>query len=561
MSGKLTVNHDPEKVKQIVDGLLTFREALTGRPFYAYQQIFAQRVITSLLMGDGASITGLWSRQSGKTTGVGDIGITLAIMLPVLAREFDNVEGFDFLKPYREGLRIGIFAPVKDQAGLSYGKMREIAHSDRCVEILNDPELAVTINTSRGDCLSFSHGSLIHAKTASPEARIEGHTYHLIIIDEAQAVDRFKVEKEIEPMRASTNGTMVKIGTAWVSRGGFHSDIEYNVESFRLGGPRNHFEFDYTIVIAEKTAAYVKDRNPFHLAYEQYVDSQRKKLGEDSLAFRMNFRLKWQDAQLDAISARALLGAEFPSLILNRLIPKPEGFLRVAGLDVAKVNDSTVLTIADVDMKNPVTVNDEGEYYHKYIVGLFEFQGEFENTAKGDGQYQRIAALLMEWGVRVVCIDATGMGDPIYERFKVLCPDVDWIAFKYNLAKKSDLFKHFLDEWDGGRIHIAAGERSKDTPQYQQFFEQHRNLEKEFKGGQYLVCHAPQPTSLRTRKLSDFEYHDDYPNSNALMCWAAKEGEQMGEIEVDNYQVGRNTGPQMARYMTAGRARYQAGRR
>ena len=197
-----------------------------------------------------------------------------------------------YLRPFKDGLRIGIFAPIQGQAQLSYHRMREVIHSDLGEEILADEELNIEITTSRGDTLELSNGSLVHAKTASPDSKIEGFTYHIILLDEAQGADRFKVEKGIQPMCSSTNGVMVKIGTAWVSRGGFHSDIEYNIEQYKRGGPRNHFEFPYQMVVTEKRRAFERTHEPIDLAYERYVENYRRKHGEQSLAFRMNFLLK-----------------------------------------------------------------------------------------------------------------------------------------------------------------------------------------------------------------------------------------------------------------------------
>lgn len=510
---------------KIIDGVLAFREALTGHPLYAYQRVFAYRIIESTLLNDGATISGLWSRQSGKTTTVAETGLSMAILLPSLANLLSNEPGFAFLKPYTLGFLVGIFAPVKDQAQLSYSKMREIAHSARATEIFHDNELNVEVEISRGDTLAFSNGSRIIARSASPDSNIEGGTFHLIFIDEAQKVDRFKVEKEIEPMLASTNGSIVKIGTAWVTRGGFHSDISMNLEVWKRGGKRNHFEFDCNTVIAEKRVAYKKDGNPFHLAYEKYVEQQKKKHGVDSMAFRMNFLLKWQEARLDAISAGALLDAfegEAKQNVLNIHTPCPDGWFRVAGLDIGKGNDPSVLTIGDADPSRAVVIKGpfkDETVYPKVVKAIFELYGDFEGA---DGQYSRIVRLVREWGATAVTMDATGMGDPVHERLQNLCPEVDWTGFKYSLQEKSNLFKRFLDEWEGRRIKVASGEESKNMPEFQQCTEQHTNLEAEWKNG-YLSCHAPQPAK-KSKESIDFEYHDDYPNSFALFCEQVRNG-------------------------------------
>ena len=70
----------------------------------------------------------------------------------------------------------------------------------------------------------------------------------------------------------------------------------------------------------------------------------------------MNFLLKWQEARLDAISARAMLDSMDMTRELNvPYIPKADEYewSRVGGLDIAKANDSTVVTALEVDLKIP----------------------------------------------------------------------------------------------------------------------------------------------------------------------------------------------------------------
>jgi hypothetical protein len=76
------------------------------------------------------------------------------------------------------------------------------------------------------------------------------------------------------------------------------------------------------------------------------VENYKKKHGEQSLAFRMNFLLKWQEARLDAISARAMLDSMDPTRELNVPYRQKEtdgddyyDWPRVAGIDIAKEND------------------------------------------------------------------------------------------------------------------------------------------------------------------------------------------------------------------------------
>ena len=526
----------PEKdFNKLVDGIMAFISALGGLPFYTYQYVFARRIVESVLKNDGATITALWSRQTGKTTTVAITGVGLAVILPVLARQFDGGQNDDGstrpfieeLQPYQGGFWVGIFAPITRQANLSYAKMRKILGSNIGLELLTDPEIDVTVTQSRGDSLALSHGSYVHAKTASPDSNIEGETYHLIITDESQKLDRFKVEKEIEPMLSSTNGTMVKIGTAWVSRGGFQADIQWNIEQYvRKMAPRNHYEFPFDVIIAEKEEAFKRDGNKFHLNYKKHVDKYIKKRGVNSLAFRMNYMLKWQESNLDVFSAAALLDIQDTSRHLNHYLVT--GLTRVAGIDVGKDNDPTVITVNEVDFENPILMRDpvtgeEEEYYRKKFVAMRELEGRFEDNHGEKGQYSNAMEFLREWDVVRCTIDATSMGDPVAERLQKLTPEIEWEFFKYTSPTKHKLFKYYIDEVESGRQTVAASAQSKETMEFMKWEEEHRNLEKHYTNNNYMDCRAPEPESKAARDAdAESEYHDDYPNSSALCCWSAR---------------------------------------
>src|ERR1017187_5876003 len=76
-----------------------------------YQEPFVRRLFESLIISDGARITALFSRQSGKTEAVADVVVTAMIMLPLLARAYPAMLG-----KFKQGIKVGVFAPVEDQA-------------------------------------------------------------------------------------------------------------------------------------------------------------------------------------------------------------------------------------------------------------------------------------------------------------------------------------------------------------------------------------------------------------------------------------------------------------
>jgi hypothetical protein len=70
-----------------------------------------------------------------------------------------------------------------------------------------------------------------------------------------------------------------------------------------------------------------------------------------------------------------------------------------------------------------------------------------------------------------------------------------------------------------------------------------------------MNCRAPEPESRSSRVIeTESEYHDDYPDSSALACWAAR-ASAISEAEVvdrggsRSYSNGRSSGRSLhARY-------------
>ena len=69
----------------LVNKVFAFCEAYSGVKFFPYQVQFSKRLIRSVLENDGDEITGLQSRQSGKSEVISTTTGGMAIILPILA--------------------------------------------------------------------------------------------------------------------------------------------------------------------------------------------------------------------------------------------------------------------------------------------------------------------------------------------------------------------------------------------------------------------------------------------------------------------------------------------
>ena len=111
--------------------------------------------------------------------------------------------------------------------------------------------------------------------------------------------------------------------------------------------------------------------------------------------------------------------------------------------------------------------------------------------------------------VRIV-MDATGVGDAIYDRLRA---NLNYEVVPYVLSRqsKSDLYKHLNSEFRAKRVHYPANEETKETREFQKFVQQFLDLEKGY-SGQLMVVSHPDVNGA----------HDDFCDSLALAVWGAR---------------------------------------
>lgn len=500
----------PLSTSQLVDIIMQFvvlYNEPAGIHLYAYQRVFMRRIIVCVLDKDGgAPVTGLCARQSGKSEALSSLVPALAIILPTLCKAFPDDKR---LTQFQEGFWIGIFAPKHQQSTIIYERIRNRAGRDSSVEICEDPDIDIAVTTSRGDQVRWSNGSFVIAQTANEHSNVEGHTFHLVIIDEAQLVSARKIAKEINPMLSATNGVLVEIGTSNAARGGFRDTIVYNVEIEKKGGPRNHFEFPYDVVIAEKRKTFEQTGDPKHLNYEKWVKSELLRLGgnTENEEFRQNFRLLWQEADADAIDQAAFQDA---ALHDEEFVPSEFNKRVVASIDYGKKRDATVMTIMEVD-DTPIidthSIIRMGEsapvFYRKKIIAWYEIEGRRWRNILSSA-----AEILSHYSVKLLVADGTGLGDPLSEQLQDLIPGITVVPFVMSHVGNDKLYKLYTQELEAGRITYVAGEKTRNLLCFQQFVREHDVLMKE-RLGIYWKFFAPDGD------------HDDYCDSAALCCYAA----------------------------------------
>lgn len=471
-----------EFVKQIVDRCIQFMDALVGHSLHPYQLPLARRLIESVIINDGEEVTALAARQSGKSETIANTVATLMVLLPRLAVMFP-----DLLGRFKDGIWVGMFAPVENQVDTLFGRTLNRLTSERANEILGDPEIDDSIGKVPGVARQIklkNSGSTLMMMTANPRAKIESKSFHLVIIDECQEADDFVVSKSISPMLAYYAGTMVKTGTPTTHKNNFYRAIQLNKR--RQTGARsrqNHFEWDW------REVAKVNDN------YRKFIQKEKLRIGEDSDEFQMSYCNKWL---LDR-------GMFVTSNVLDELGDTSQEVVKawhrtpvVVGIDPARKVDSTVVTVVWVDWDRQ---NEFGYYDHR-VLNWLEIQGD-----DWEDQYFQIVNFLANYDVLLVGVDSNGVGDAVAQRLKLLIPRAEVHALTSSQSEQSRRWKHLKTLIDQRLVGWPAHAKTRRLRTWKRFYQQMSDLETKFQGPNF-IAHAPDEAHA----------HDDFADSLAIAC-------------------------------------------
>lgn len=462
----------------LITKIILFCEVLAEMEFRPYQRKMAYRLIESLIIEDAETLTGLWSRQSGKSETVATVLAGCMVCFPVLANTFE------VMKKFKKGLWVGIFAPTDDQSKFVHGKILDKLTSKKALELMGEPDISEEIE-GKGRRITLKSGSYCFRQTVNPKAKIEGDTCHVLVVDEAQDADDVKIRKSVMPMLASVAGTALLIGTPTYHKGHFYKTIQQNKRKTLTRKRRqNHFEFDWRVV-----ARYNK-------AYGKFVRNQIEELGEDSDEIQMSYFLMWQLDRGMLTTERELDQLADPQLPLVTAWHRSPC---VAGIDVASIHDSTVVTVCWVDWDGPVT--DDGFKEHRILNWL-----EIRNTDWED-QYPLIADFLANYNLAWIGVDAQGVGGPVAARLeKLFRGQAEVIPMPSDVKNQADRWKSLMMMLKKKLILYPGHSRARKTIAWKRFRQQMEDAEKVMKGG-YILVQAPD---------GDKNAHDDYVDSLAL---------------------------------------------
>jgi hypothetical protein len=530
-----------QAILDLADSCYDFCIAATDFSLFPYQKEFGLRLIQSLLLEDTEAITALFSRQSGKTEVLAVLIPPLMVLLPILAKT-EGLKEDTRINKFKDGLFIGIFAPNFDTAAIMYTRACKKMTCDSMKEIVKDPEINLELPEDKKGIikLALSNGSFCLCHSAGPNAKIEGKTYHIIILEECQGISDSKIKSEIHPMGAAVGATLIKIGTCSPIPGDFYETCTRNKQKDLENEGRKdylqlHFEFDY------KHAAF------YNYRYRLYVKKEIERMGFESDEFKMKYRLFWLMETINFLTPEVIKSCGIKTK--NRLQIKLEGvrkrlnFIRssypltadratdnqVASIDIGRDNTSTVVTIGKVWWENPIDFYGDKRYFI-HIQNWYELSGDDHET-----QWPLINAFLGNFNLGSLIVDATGEGSAISDRLvkKYQGSLTKVVRFKFNAANKHNGYKVFNEELVANRFTYPAGKGAKRQVKFRKFLKQMTKLEKTYKGA-YLDVRAP-----KTRSKTDPQF-DDYPDSGMMLCWLVNKAQRMYVVEeTDNPFFGK----------------------
>jgi hypothetical protein len=420
---------------------------------------------------------GVQVHNSGKTEVVANVVATCMLFFPRLAPFYP-----EFLEKYaREGVQVGAFAPVEEQADNLFGRIVAVLQSDNCKAMLMDPEIDDRVR-GRGSVVWLQNcKSAVRKTTCHPKAKIEGRHYHMILIDEAQDADTKTVNKSVTPMGTATEATMVYTGTPTYNINFFYDQIQKNKRAILGRGKvrQDHFQADWKLV-----AKYVP-------AYKRSTLRTMENIGEDSDEFRLNYKLEWL---LDkGMFTTEEMFTKLSDVSVQSLEHDWPYSPVVAGIDCGRRQDKTIVTVVWVDWDHP----DNFGFYEHRVINWLDLEG-----LDWEEQYYRITEFLSHYNVYAVGVDTGGIGDVVKQRLSLLMPHTTFVECMDSVKEQSDRFKYMKMLMERQRVIWPGGSRVKRLKCWQRFKQEMTDAEIEFKGPNIAVA-APKSRDA----------HDDYVDS------------------------------------------------
>lgn len=386
------------QLQELIGKLIIFAEKINERDFRPYQRSRAADIMQAAVLNEGATLTNLWARQSGKTEMIKATALALMCLMPALSESSIALD-FPALKLYKFGFQIAIAGPKQATAAIPFNRLRRQLRRSNFTSIL--AELGVEVITSNSLLFELSNGSVAQAFSGSETASNEGPGADLLLIDEASMLSQFSYYKILRPMIAGNHGTICQTGTPWRKRCPFLTDIEYN----KRNQPRYHYEVSYREVVKVSPQ------------YASFIEEEIRRLpgGIENPFFKMNYMLEWMLAQGHFVEFEW-----FSKLALKQRFYNPDEVTYFAGIDWGKIVSGTVAVII------------ENSSHGLTVINACELRGDY------DDQFAVLVPFLKKYECKAIFAESVGSGDPLCDRLAKEMGSKDLISNKFMSAQYKD---------------------------------------------------------------------------------------------------------------------------
>lgn len=425
------------------------------------------------------------SRQAGKTT--------------VIVHAIEFIMIF-FTKAFERPLRIGIFAPQREQAKTDFDRLKTALRKSTDLQVYEEADIEEAKEESNAKTIVLPNGSSCYVFPVTKTSKPESKTLDLIVFEESQDLADRIVMEQIWPMGAATNAPRIYIGTAGTRICHF----------YRLGQGANALKLYFEQIVPQRERVFESTGDPTHLIYEQAVRQEITLRGLDADEIQRPYFGKWLIGTGQFTTQEDIEALETDR---KRTYHDKKSDCYV-GIDTAKHPDSTIVTVLKFDP----------ETKKKQIINWLELRGE-----RYSDQFDIIKEFLTKYKVLAIAIDATGQGDFMPDMFESNTEFRDehsgLFRIKFNQVSKDQIYKNLKVS-----ISELLTELPKlDTREGERFKQQMLDLQQEWKGQHLSVNHPDGPNA-----------HDDYPDSWALAEWAyAKYNENRISVGVLTTEVER----------------------
>ncbi len=457
-----------------------FAREVLKRPLYPYQEIIGNRIIESVLNGEGLTFTVMMARQMGKN----QLSAILECYLLSCMESGTIVKCAPTFKPQVINSRLRLLTMLENDLTAN----RVFKSFGYIIGVAPTPQ-------QRRDAV----GPRIMMFSAEEGSNVVGATASLLLeVDEAQDVSSQKFDRDFRPMASTTNATTVLYGTAWADDTLLAMTKAHNLELEAQDGIKRHFEFTW------------RELAKYNDNYRKFVEAEIARLGEDHLTIRTQY-------ELQPISGAGFLLNELQRHMIkghHEWLWGPEdedsyyiGSIDIGGEerpktsgDINNKRDSTVFTIAQVG-------------YNEFMLPSIEVVHQCFWTGRPYlEQYGMIVELCGIWNIRRLIVDRTGLGDMMAATLEAKLGERVQ-SFQFTRPSKSALAFHFLSLINSGRLKIYAPDEAPPDI--------YAECMKQLHLARYTV---PSEGMLNFAVLPE-EGHDDFLISVALLCEAIREFE------------------------------------